>query len=143
MIFCDTRKTNVLSDSKIPADIHKFIVTNVDSVGLLEILAVMLKERNKNWTAQDLRNALHSSDQSIDKNLRQLLKIGAVACDEHVPKRYRYAPANENLDKLLMNLITSYMTFPMRVIEIIYNKSNEILRDFSDAFKIRKDPKDG
>lgn len=131
-----------MSDQKIPKEIQEFLIENIESVGQLEVLARILKDPKKTWTAEDLRSTLHSSHQAIEQHLKRLIKIGAVSYDSQNGE-YLYRPIDDRLNRILTALNSAYTTFPARVIEIVYNKSDQVLRDFVDAFKLRKDRKDG
>ena len=128
-----------MSDPKVSNEIRKFLRANIESIGTLEVLAVFLNDKNRAWTAEDLRVAVHSSTQAIELHLKQLLKMRAIARDAGT---FKYAPYDENLAKLLSDLNVAYVAFPKRIIEMIYNRTDQTIRDFSDAFKIRNDPDD-
>ncbi len=136
-------KEPYLSDEKISEDVRTFIYSNVDSVGLIETLALLVHNKDRDWTSQQISQELRSNKDTVDHQLKRLTALGIVVPHEHDPQRYRYAPSSVELSAILEKLVDAFEIYPVRIIELIFKKPNEALRRFADAFKIRKDTEDG
>jgi hypothetical protein len=132
-----------LSEDKFPSEVRDFILTNIDSIGLLEVLNLVFKKRDREWTSAQASQELRSSDQSTDRHLMKLQALRIVTKSTQSPPTFKYEPSDPKLASVLDGLIIAYTVFPIRVMELIYQKPSSVLRDFAEAFKIRKDPKDG
>jgi hypothetical protein len=131
-----------LSTNKISREVRAFIITNIESVGLLEVLVLLFKERVQPLSASRITQELRANEQNIERHLKKLLELKLISVDTQNPLNYFYAPGNE-MDKTIQELITAFGTCPARVIETIYDRQREELQVFSDAFRIGKDKKDG
>ncbi len=115
-----------------------FITQNIQSIGEVEILRLLFADKEKSWSSQEIRREMQSSHQSIGQHLENLVKLGLIAVSNEEPSRYHCNPRNPQLDQSIQDLLAAFAVYPVRVIEAIYNRPDEGLRDFSNAFKIRK-----
>lgn len=132
-----------MSDEKISDDVRNFIIANVESIGQLEVLCLIYKNKDRSWTIRQVSNELRSSDVSAERQMGRLLSIGIISPEVASPESFRYAPATSELSDIVDRLVAAFTIYPIRVIDVIYKRPSEALRNFAEAFKIRKDPKDG
>lgn len=131
---------SVLTDKKISDDLRSFILDCIESASQIEILVLISKDKDKKWTSQEIREQLRSSDKSVENNLKRLHLNGILSIEENL---YYYSPTNPKLENVSSELIDAFNKYPLRILEIVYNKQSEVLREFSEAFRLRKDKKDG
>ena len=119
----------------IPDDVREFIHKHIDSIAQLEALLLLRREASAHWDETTVAKRLYITDHDAAGVLKELLARGFLTSDG---KTYRYlAPA---LDTLVGNVADVYARQLISVTHLIHNKSNRI-REFADAFKLRKDPK--
>jgi hypothetical protein len=119
----------------IPDDIHRFLHANIDSVEQLEVLLLLQRERDSDWTAESAARVLYSQPSSIAGRLASLQAKGLVA---NSGAGYRYAPKNDAVRDTVSRLAETYRERRVAVITVIASKPMENVRAFSDAFRLRK-----
>ena len=124
-----------MSEESIPADLRDFIVRYIDSVAQLEALLLLYWEKSTNWTANKLSKRLYISDAEALVLLSRLTADGlAVAADG----QFSFRPKLPEHEEMLEQLASAYSTRLIPVTNLIHSKPPRI-REFSDAFRIRKD----
>ncbi|MEW6054973.1 MAG: hypothetical protein AB1540_00025 [Bdellovibrionota bacterium] len=125
--------------------LKSFILEYIESVGQLEVLKLLATHPKKEWSASMVSQELRGNDSSTAKYLADFSSKGIFIETSKIQKErlYRYQPKNEELAAKVAALIAAYATYNLRIITLIYDRPVERLRGFADAFKIRKDPKDG
>jgi hypothetical protein len=119
----------------IPDDIHRFLHANIDSVEQLEVLLLLQRERDGDWTAESAARVLYSQPSSIAGRLASLQAKGLVA---NSGAGYRYAPKSDAVRDTVSRLAETYRERRVAVITVIASKPMENVRAFSDAFRLRQ-----
>mgnify|MGYP001562281163 CR=1 FL=1 len=107
------------------------------SVEELEVLLILHEANDRSWTALEINERLRSQESSIAKWLDALVALGLA---QQGDGRYRYAPASAKLARDTSALAEAYRERRIKVIELIFAKPSESLRDFVRAFKLRDNP---
>lgn len=122
-------------------EVVQFIKQHVDSVEMLEVLLLLESKPDHDWGVEDVDAVIRSSQASLQKRLEHLVALGiGVKLNS---TRYRYGPISPEVRRLAENLISAFRNYRIEVIELIYAKPLQSILSFSDAFKIRKETKDG
>jgi predicted transcriptional regulator len=127
-------------DSGLEEEIRDFVDRYIDSVEQLEILILLKESAPQQWSAQEINEKLQSHFSSVQTRLRGLCKLNLINCNA---ENYSYPGSDKSQEPKIEKLILAYKQKRIRVIEMIFSKPKDKLRDFADAFKIKKDPKDG
>lgn len=127
-----------MAGNGISENVRRFIAAYIDSVELLEVL-LLLRSDAREWSAESVSREFRSSPTSVTKRLTDLCERGLLSVKESSPPLYFYKPRTAELDAAVRELAQTYRERPTRVIELIFSKQTDTLRDFSDAFKFRKD----
>lgn len=130
-------------DDAISEDVKRFISAYIDSVELLEVLLLIRRVGEKEWSADSISRELRSNPSSVTKRLTDLRARGLVSVKEESPPLYYYHPETEALDSAIQGLAEAYAERQARVIDLIFSKPIDTLRDFSDAFKLKREDKNG
>ncbi|TAJ96980.1 MAG: hypothetical protein EPO39_19645 [Candidatus Manganitrophaceae bacterium] len=130
-------------DDAISEDVKRFISAYIDSVELLEVLLLIRRAGKKEWSADSISRELRSNPSSVTKRLTDLRARGLVSVKEGSPPLYYYHPETEALDSAIQGLAEAYAERQARVIDLIFSKPINTLRDFSDAFKLKREDKNG
>lgn len=119
-------------------EIKNFIVNYIDSLAQLEILFWFYRFPEQSWTPLMLSNDLRSNVSMTSKVLRVFVQHGLIVLDSD-PDFYITTEKFQRNYKLISELYATYLERPSFVISLIYDKSNDKLMGFSDAFKLKKD----
>jgi len=104
-------------------------------------LLLLSSSPEMSWTVESIYERLRSNRLSIQRRLQTLTAQGLV---EVLPEdHYRYRPVTAELRSAVHELAEAYREFRVTVIETIFSKPTTPIQDFADAFRIRKEPKDG
>ena len=83
--------------------------------------------------SKDLRGNVTSSS----NHLQILLNHGLLIVNEQ--HQYKYQPKTPELAEKVKNLHASYLEKPVAVVTCIFDKPNDKLKGFADAFKFKRD----
>jgi hypothetical protein len=120
----------------IPDDVREFVQTHVDSIAELEALLLLRRETSALWDATTVAKRLYIPDHDAAEVLRVLLARGFLKFDG---KTFQYQCSTE-VDTLVGNVADVYARQLIPMTHLIHNKSSRI-REFANAFKLRKEPK--
>lgn len=120
-------------------DLQEFIQGTLRSVWTLEVLLLLRRTRERDWSGDELVRELRASEVVVSENLGLLQAAGLVAPDAQ--GRWRYTPASPVFDALTRRLETVYREKPVSVVKAIVASPNEKLQTFADAFKLKGDRK--
>ena len=126
-----------MANSRLPLDVKTFLTESIDSVSHLEVLLMFYNNKDREYSPAEVAKEMRSNEHSAHNQLKQLTSKGLFATvDEH---KFRYWPVTPELDDRVRKLAQFYNEMPVAVVTAIYEKPKEILKDFSDAFKFKKD----
>jgi len=127
-----------VAHSGISDELLGFIARFIHSVEQIEILCIFARAPAKTWTEEEVFKEIQSSRTSVAANLGlfcgRLLHFDA-------PTGYRFSPESPDLGRLALELVKTYHERRVTVINAIYREPVDPIRDFADAFKLRKDKK--
>lgn len=132
-----------MSDEAIQQEIRSFIADYIDSVVQLEVLLLLHTSPDVTWTAHDIARELRIDPAWADAQLADLCTRQLLVCSDDTPHLYRYGPSTPQLDETVKGLAKVYEQRRVSVINFIYSKPIDNLKNFADAFRLRKDPSDG
>jgi hypothetical protein len=127
-----------VQESGVPGPVRRFIAGHIESVGQLEVLLLLRAAADKEWTTDEVARAVVTQRASAGGWLEQLRTDGLVTL---VAERYRYSPPNADVERAIDELAESYAKYRVAVIGLIFSKPSEHVRDFPEAFRLRR-PKD-
>jgi hypothetical protein len=124
-----------MRDQTIPDDLREFILQYIDSISQLEALLILRNDPSVAWRAQDLSKRIYVSPQRTTELLGRLLADGFAATDDGA---YRFSCRSEDLRDKVERVAALYAANLIPVTNLIHAKPSRI-REFADAFKLRKD----
>jgi hypothetical protein len=124
--------------SGVPAPVRRFIAGHIESVGQLEVLLLLRAAADKEWTTDEVARAVVTQPASAAGWLEQLRADGLLGRDDG---RYRYTPPSAEVERAIDDLAESYAKYRVAVIGLIFSKPSEQVRDFPEAFRLRR-PRD-
>ena len=120
----------------IPQDVVRFLAEHIDSVVQLEVLLLVQSRSTMAWQAQDVATQLRISPDWTEAAMAKLAGAGILAVES---ARYRYAPRTPELLKTIESLSAAYEDRRVSVISLIFSKPPDPIRQFTDAFRFRKE----
>jgi hypothetical protein len=110
-----------------------FINSNFESAEQLEILLMLKRTPETQWTAQDVSIAVLTAVTSASRYLVDLHAKGILSMEGMSGKpAYRYNPQTADLDHTLTELEDAYRKYRVRIIGLIYSKPIDGVRTFDD-----------
>jgi hypothetical protein len=124
-----------LADDLISEDLRDFILRHLDSIAQLEALLLLRRNPNETWTAGTAAKRLYVSESEAANVLEHLCSNGLLSVSDD---RFRFDCQNDDEREMVERLAESYARHLIPVTNLIHTKPRR-LREFSDAFKIRKE----
>lgn len=118
-------------------DLAEFIKYSFGSVWALELLLRLHEDSERRWPTQELVRELRSSDAVVGQSIERLVAAGLVIVEKDGTARY--APASGEQDALVNSLHEEYAKRPAAIRRMILQGSEEKLRSFSEAFRLKRD----
>jgi hypothetical protein len=120
----------------IPQDVVRFLAEHIESVVQLEVLLLLQSRATAAWQAPDVAAHLRISPDWTEAALAKLARGEILAVDNH---QYRYAPRTPELARTIESLAAAYEDRRVSVISLIFSKPPNPIRQFTDAFRLRKE----
>jgi DNA-binding IclR family transcriptional regulator len=127
-----------MPDAALSPDLQRFIARHIQSVEKLEILLLFFREPQRTWLSSEVFHSIQSNPASVNQKLDELVSEGFLAREKE-EKRFAFQPKTTTIRAQVEALDTAYRERRIKVIESIFSKTTEELRDFSNAFKLRKE----
>jgi hypothetical protein len=118
------------------AELAGFLRSHFRSVWALELLLHLKRHADRSWSTTELIDACRASDVVIGRSLDDLLAGGLVVVEHD--QQARYCPANEDLERLIVETATLYAKKPDAVRRLIVAPPVDGVSAFADAFRIRR-----
>jgi hypothetical protein len=118
-------------------DIAAFLRDHFKSVWALELLLFLKDHADSAWSGDQLVAALRTSPTIVATSLASLFAGGLVMYDEG--ERVRYAPATDDLSRLVDVTQALYAKKPDAVRRVIVSTAAIGLSAFADSFRLRND----
>jgi len=121
----------------IPVAVRRLILESIDSVPELEAILLLRENAGRTWNAAETGERLYVSKAVAAHILGVLGARGFLSSEDG--ERYRYAPASPELAAMTDELAFSYSHHLVAVTHLIHAKPSASVRQFADAFRLRKD----
>lgn len=123
----------------LPPDVISFVASHVHSLNDLHVLIHCIEAADRWWDASALSRetgmsvaaARHSLDPLARGNLLDIRIIGDV--------RYNFSPGTDALRETALACAAAYRSRPVAVVKLVTDSGHRAVRDFADAFRIRRD----
>ena len=126
-----------MSESQVPDDIRRFILTSIPSVPYLEALLLLRADGRHPWDSFKLASRLYTSEGQAMELLQALHQAGVVNRGDE--GSYAYAPATPELRTLIDGLAVTYSHDLVRVTDLIHSRLDKRAQQFADAFRWKKE----
>jgi hypothetical protein len=124
-----------MTGDPIPHAVRELITDRLDSVPELEAVLLFRETPGRGWTAEEAGTRLYVSTTVAAHVLDTLAARGFFAVSDD---RYRYAPESADLATTVDQLAEAYRRHLVAITELIHAKPSRQVRDFANAFRLRK-----
>lgn len=122
----------------IPEELKEFVRDFIDSISSLEVLLLLRQRGPQSLSAAEVSRELRSNVAHTSSQLERLRGLSLAQKDAE--DRYVFAPADARAAALVEALSVHYASHRVSLIGLIYTPSTKHeIKQFSDAFKLRKD----
>jgi hypothetical protein len=118
-------------------DIAAFLRAHFKSVWALELLLFLKSHARQAWTGEQLVEALRTSETIVTVSLASLIAGGLIASEPD--GQVRYAPASDDLSRLVDITQALYAKKPDAVRRVIVSGAATGLSAFANSFRLRND----
>jgi hypothetical protein len=121
----------------ISPDLERFVVEYLPSIGHLEAMLHLHRDRAQWWTAEGLARVLGVSEPAANQILEELCSANLLAVRVGSALAYQYAPGSRELETVASELVEALRFARPRIYTLITSRSTQALRQFADAFRLR------
>ena len=129
----------VMVHGLIPDEIKEFILRTVDSVAQLEALLLLRANPELKWTADAVAGRLYIRAEEAVPWLERLCAASFLVSTGERPPLYHYQPCSAELGQMVDRLADVYARHLVAVTHLIHSKPRTRVREFADAFRLKKD----
>ncbi len=127
-----------MNNEPISPALKRFILSCFTSVNQLEVFLLLVASPEKLWTAKSSAIALRMDDRWTEGTLKTLAARKLVRNVSGPEVQYHFKFENDPLSKMATELATVYRSHRLRVIDIIFSRRDDALKDFAEAFCLVK-----
>lgn len=120
----------------IPPPVKQLVLALIDSIPELETLLLLREHAERSWSAAEVGQRVYVSHAVAAHVLSELETRGFLAATE---ASYRYAPTTAELRNTVDDLADAYAHHLVEVTRMIHAKPSASVRQFADAFVLKKD----
>lgn len=121
---------------EIPESVKQLVLARIDSVPELETILLLREHAQQSWSAAETGRRIYVSHTVAAHILSGLVERGFLVSTE---SGYRYAPATDELRNTVDDLADAYTHHLVEVTRMIHSKPSASVRQFADAFVLKKD----
>ncbi|KYG63210.1 hypothetical protein AZI86_16030 [Bdellovibrio bacteriovorus] len=121
--------------NEIPESLRLFLRRNINSVSLLDVLFLLKRGAPQTWSPEELSVEMRTNKSYAASQLAELQALNLIHLDG---TKYIYDPSPQDRE-MIEALESLYNSRRSTVINFIYSQPIDSIRDFADAFKIKKD----
>jgi len=123
----------------IPEPVRRFLSVNIDSIAQLEALLLLRRHPDQKLTAEAIAEQLYVSPVDAEALLNKLVSRALILADDSGPPVFQFNCKNEQLVHDVDRVAHAYAKYLIPITNFIHHKPSQGLRDFADAFKLKKD----
>jgi hypothetical protein len=122
----------------IPNAVALFLQANIDSVDQLEILRLIAKNSEQEYSDVQLAKDLQISQELVESQVKALHSRGLLNLVSEQPLVFKYGTRSSEQEIPLQTLIQTYLERPVSLIKMVYENQKQ-MKLFSEAFRLKGD----
>jgi predicted ArsR family transcriptional regulator len=123
----------------VPSTVSAFLADHIRSLEELQLLIVMVQAPDRWWDATTAARELGIDPPAARRGLDALAKRNLLDIRITGDVRYQFGPGTDDLRAAARATEDAYRTNPLAVVQLVAQTGKRGLRDFADAFRIRRD----
>ncbi len=123
---------------RIPDEVRRFILANIDSVAQLEALLLFRTHPQHKWTCNGVAERIYMTEKETAAVLGKLVARELIETETLEPRLYYYQPKNQDLAASINQLADTYSKYLVPVTNLIHQKPRRDLAEMADAFRLKK-----
>jgi hypothetical protein len=128
-----------LNQHGIPHKVEAFVLKYIHSIEQLEVLLLLRKESDREWSAEDVSATLRTNPVSAAGRLADLKARKLISKRANNGELLYLYTHDVEVRELVDDVAKFYASHRHAIIELIYLRPAETLRVLADAFRIWKD----
>ena len=124
---------------ELPAAVTAFLDAYIDSLEHLELLLLVMQTPQRWWDAPAVGAQLGTHPDQARRALEHLAARNLLAIRVTGDVRYQYQPGRPDLAEAARLVAATYRERRVAVLQAVTQPERRSLRDFADAFRIRRD----
>ena len=122
--------------------VRRFIARRIDSAEQLEVLLLLYRDASRYWDAAGIADALLLPERGVERHLEALGGRNLLDIRLTQSLLYRFNPEPAELALEVKQVAEAYRERRGDVLALLAPRRKS-LKDFSDAFRLSRDPADG
>jgi DNA-binding IclR family transcriptional regulator len=123
----------------LPPEVASFAIGCCASLDDLQVLLVCLDTRDRWWDAAGMARQLGIGTSAARRALDHLARGNLLDIRITGDVRYQFKPGTPELESVALACAAAYRANPIAIVQLIADSSRRQVRDFADAFRIRRD----
>jgi hypothetical protein len=123
----------------VPAPVEQFTRTYLRSVEGLLVFVTCLDHRERWWDAATMAREVRITESAAHKTLERLARANLLDIRVTGAVRYQFKPGTPDLESQAGMFAAAYRRHPVPIVRLVVPSLPRSLRDFAEAFKIRRD----
>jgi hypothetical protein len=132
-----------MPDRRPLPDTVRSLLARLESIAQLEVLLLLARTAPREWDAERLAAELRIERAWAQEQLATLRQRDLLVESEAGAGLYRFEPSSPALAKSVEALAASYADRRVSVVAALYAEPGERIREFAEAFRIRREDEDG
>jgi len=116
-----------------------FLTEHVSNLEQFQLLLKVVQGGDRWWDAESASREVGISRAEAQAALDHFAKRNLLDIRITGEVRYQYRPGTENLQAAAQATVDEFRRKPVQVLEVITGRTRRSIRDFADAFRIRRD----
>jgi hypothetical protein len=121
-----------------PPEVVEFVSQFIRSPEDLAVFLVCVTEHDRWWDASTMAREVAIGPVAAQSSLDQLARSNLLDIRLTADIRYQFHPGTRELRDTALATAAAYRSNPIGVVRLVANPRQRSVRDFADAFKLRK-----
>lgn len=117
--------------------LRRFILDSFASINQLEVFLLLVRSEGKAWSPLEVERALRTGTHWTQKTLNELKDLHLIYAGA-LPDTYQFENRGDEASQMALELVSCYRNYRLRVTDLIFSRREDVLRDFSEAFRLAK-----
>jgi hypothetical protein len=126
-----------MSRVNISQELKTFLKEHIHSVFSLEVLLLLRREQTRSFTASEVAKEL-GIESDVGQQLSELTSANLICTANSDVAKYRYAPADKNLESLVDQLAAAYAKQRVPILSLILTEHADRIRGFVEAYSLNR-----